>query len=83
MSTVQSTQLQKMGTQPIIEHFSPHKKLGPIYTKCQSLGMLRQLCDNTSDTVLIENNGVPPKWGCNSNLEQLTLLPPANEVVER
>ena len=29
-----------------------------------SVSMLRQLCDDTSDTVLIENNGVAPEWGC-------------------
>ena len=27
--------------------------------------MLQQLCDDTSDTVVIENNGVTPEWGCN------------------
>ena len=26
---------------------------------------MRQLCDDTSDTVLIENNGITPDWGCN------------------
>ena len=26
---------------------------------------LLQLYDNASDTVLIENNGVVPEWGCN------------------
>ena len=26
---------------------------------------LQQLCDDTSNTVLIENNGVTPEWGCN------------------
>ena len=29
------------------------------------------LCDDASDTVLIENNGVTPKIGCNLILEQL------------
>ena len=27
--------------------------------------MLQQLCDDTSNNVLIENNGVIPEWGCN------------------
>ena len=27
--------------------------------------MLEQLCDDTSNTVLIENNEVTPKWSCN------------------
>ena len=27
--------------------------------------MLRQLCDDASDTALIENNGVTAEWGCN------------------
>ena len=26
---------------------------------------LRQLCDNPSNSLLIENNGVTPDWGCN------------------
>ena len=26
---------------------------------------LQQLCGDASDTVLIENTGVAPKWGCN------------------
>ena len=34
--------------------------LGPIYTKRQ-----RQRSDDTYDSVLIENNGVAPEWGCN------------------
>ena len=29
-----------------------------------SASMLQQLCDDTSHTVLIENNGVAPEWGC-------------------
>ena len=28
--------------------------------------MLGQICDDASDTVLIENNGVAPDWGCNT-----------------
>ena len=27
--------------------------------------MLRQRCDDTSDTVLVENSGVAPEWDCN------------------
>ena len=27
--------------------------------------MLRQFCNDTSDSVLIKNNGVAPDWGCN------------------
>ena len=27
--------------------------------------MLQQFCDDASDTVLIENSGVTPEWGCN------------------
>ena len=27
--------------------------------------MLLQLCDDACDSVLIENNGVAPEWGCN------------------
>ena len=30
-----------------------------------SVSMLRQLYNDASDTVLIENNGVAPDWGCN------------------
>ena len=30
-----------------------------------SASMLQQLCDDTSDTVVIENNGVAPEWDCN------------------
>ena len=30
-----------------------------------SASMLLQLWDDTSDTVLTENNGVTPEWGCN------------------
>ena len=26
---------------------------------------LQQLCDDSSNSVLIENNGVTPEWGCN------------------
>ena len=37
-----------------------HDTLGPIYTECQ-----RQLCDDTSDSVLIEISGIAPEWGCN------------------
>ena len=33
---------------------------GPVYTK-----MLRPLCNDANDTVLILNNGVTPEWGCN------------------
>ena len=29
-----------------------------------SVSTLRQLCDDASDSVLIENNGVAPEWGC-------------------
>ena len=31
-----------------------------------SESMLRELCDNASDPVLIENNVVVPEWDCNS-----------------
>ena len=37
----------------------PH--LGPIYTKCQ-----HQCCDDTCDSVLIENKRIAPEWDCNS-----------------
>ena len=30
-----------------------------------SASMLRQRCDDACDSVLIENNGVAPEWGCN------------------
>ena len=30
-----------------------------------SASILRQLCDDARDTVLIENNVVAPDWGCN------------------
>ena len=30
-----------------------------------SASMLRQLCNDTCNSVLIENNGVVPEWGCN------------------
>ena len=35
------------------------------YLHQASASTLRQLCDGISDTVLIENNGVTPEWGCN------------------
>ena len=31
-----------------------------------SASTLRQLCNDASDTILIENNGVTPEWSCNS-----------------
>ena len=34
--------------------------IGPVYTKRQ-----HQRCNNTSYTVLIENNRVALEWGCN------------------
>ena len=34
--------------------------LGCIYTKCQ-----QQICDDASDSVLIENNRVAAEWSCN------------------
>ena len=34
--------------------------LGPICTKRQ-----RQRCNNACNSVLIENNGFAPEWGCN------------------
>ena len=34
--------------------------LGPIYNKCQ-----HQHSDDTCDSILIENNGFNPEWGCN------------------
>ena len=30
-----------------------------------SASMLRQLSDDACDSVVIENNGVTPEWGCN------------------
>ena len=36
-----------------------------------SASMSRQLCDDASDNVLIENNGVAPVWGCSPILEWL------------
>ena len=30
-----------------------------------SASTLQQLCDDACDSVLIENNGVTPEWGCN------------------
>ena len=33
-----------------------------------SESMLRQLCDDTNDSVLIDNNGVPPDWDCDSTI---------------
>ena len=30
-----------------------------------SVSTMRQLCDDASDSDLIENNGVTPDWGCN------------------
>ena len=38
-----------------------------------SASMLRQLYDDASDTVLIENNGVAPNWGCNPFLSDFIL----------
>ena len=39
----------------------------PLRTRLHqaSTSTLRQLCDDASDTVLIENNGVTSDWGCN------------------
>ena len=34
------------------------KHLASVYTKGQSTSPLRQFCDDSSDSVLIENNGV-------------------------
>ena len=36
-----------------------------------SASTLRQLCDDASNSVLIENNGVTSEWGCNPTLERL------------
>ena len=43
----------------VIKHF-----LGPVYTDRQTQ-KLQQLCNDASDTVLIESNGVTPDWSCN------------------
>ena len=40
------------------------KILRPVYTKRQP-STLRQLRDDASDTVLVENNGVAPEQDCN------------------
>ena len=37
-----------------------HVGLGPVYTKRQC-----QCCDDTCDSVLIENSRVAPEWVCN------------------
>ena len=37
-----------------------------VYTKRQ-----RQLCDDASNGVLVEINGVASEWGCNPTLERL------------
>ena len=42
---------------PMIVAITPCEHLGPIYTKRQ-----RQYCDDASDSVLIEINGVTPEW---------------------
>ena len=39
-----------------------------------SASMLRQLSDDASDTVLIENDGVAPDWGCNPFLSDSILF---------
>ena len=39
-----------------------------------SASTLRQRCDDASDTVLMENNGVAPEWGCNQSLRDITVL---------
>ena len=36
-----------------------------------SVSTLLQISDDASNTVLIENNGVTPDWGCNPFFEQL------------
>ena len=38
------------------------REYGPVYTNQASVSALRHYA---SDTVLIENNGVAPDWGCN------------------
>ena len=35
------------------------------YLPRTSVSTLRQLCDDVSDTALIQNNGIAPDWGCN------------------
>ena len=42
------------------DSYSMYHTLGPVFTERQ-----RQCCDDTSDTSLIEYNGVAPEWGCN------------------
>ena len=48
----------RIGTQT--QMLSVHKVLHQA-----SASTLRQLCDDASDSVLIENNGVTQNWSCN------------------
>ena len=41
--------------------------LGPVYSKRQSQ-RCNNNCDDASNTVLIENNGVAPEWGCSNSI---------------
>ena len=36
--------------------------------------MVRQLCDDARDSVLIENNGVAPEWVCNQFSSDFTVF---------
>ena len=43
---------------------------------------LQQLCNNTSNTSLIENNGITPEWGCNT-FSSDPIVTGRNEVVAK
>ena len=45
-----------------------------VHLHQMSASMLRQLCDDASNSVLIENNGVTPEWGCNPFLSDSQLF---------
>ena len=46
-----------------IESVSSH-----LHQASASASVLWKLCDDASNTVLIENNGVAPEWGCSQFL---------------
>ena len=49
------------------QHYFPTTSLagskGPLHQA--SASMLRQLCDDACNSILVENNGVAPEWGYN------------------
>ena len=48
---------------PLTDNIHSSSSLGACLHQV-SASMLQQLCDDVSDSVLVENNGVTPEWGC-------------------